>query len=671
MVPLTRLGHRARRARRRGRRSASTIELLGIPAGPIDVQRLFYWHVVKAFYRPGPDLRRDEPHQFRLVSRRATRTARRRRRYARWCAEAGLDDRARERRGGGHHDHRAQATAAADVRHRRHPATSTASRSRRSLLQRMTDAIAHRGPDGEGSTWTGRCRLRPPPAGDHRPVAGRPPADGDADGRYVLSYNGEVYNFRELRVELEALGLPVPLAAPTPRSCCTRSRSGARARSTRFNGMFALRLVGHARSASCCSPATATASSRSTSRTAATTLAVRLGDQGALAHPGAAARCRPAGACSNTSRSRTSSPTARCSRASGCCRPARTCGSIVPDRPEPRRRATGTSISRAGRTPRDDDELRRGARPAVPPGRHRQLVSDVAVGAYLSGGMDSGSITAVAARQLPDLRTFTCGFDLQLGLGHRAGVRRARARPSTCPICSRPSTTRWCSRPATWSACCRGSSGTSRTARRPELPEFLRRAARQQVRQGRAVGRRRRRAVRRLPVALLPRGRQRRLRALRRQVLRLLAAPAVDERRCAACLAPIWRDVADVSTRDIFRDVFPVHARATSTRPEDYINHSLYFEAKTFLHGLLVVEDKLTMAHGLETRVPFLDNDLVDFAHALPVRLKLGNLGEVVRSTRTSPGDKTAQLLPAHPRRQADPAATPWTATCPRWRSRA
>ena len=63
--------------------------------------------------------------------------------------------------------------------------------------------------------------------------------------------------------------------------------------------------------------------------------------------------------------------------------------------------------------------------------------------------------------------------------------------------------------------------------------------------------------------------------------------------------------------------MFHDHAAAL-TRPEDYVNHSLYFEAKTFLNGLLVVEDKLSMAHGLETRVPFLDNDLVDFAMRLP-----------------------------------------------------
>ena len=60
-----------------------------------------------------------------------------------------------------------------------------------------------------------------------------------------------------------------------------------------------------------------------------------------------------------------------------------------------------------------------------------------------------------------------------------------------------------------------------------------------------------------------------------------------------------------MQTRDIFRDVFRHHADQIAT-PTDYVNHSLYFEARTFLHGLLVVEDKLSMAHGLESRVPFI-----------------------------------------------------------------
>jgi asparagine synthase (glutamine-hydrolysing) len=90
--------------------------------------------------------------------------------------------------------------------------------------------------------------------------------------------------------------------------------------------------------------------------------------------------------------------------------------------------------------------------------------------------------------------------------------------------------------------------------------------------------------------------------------------------------------------------VFQSHA-AELTRPEDYVNHSLYFECKTFLHGLLVVEDKLAMAHGLETRVPFLDNDLVDFAMQLPVNLKLGNLQEVLQINENTPANKLAKYF--------------------------
>jgi asparagine synthase (glutamine-hydrolysing) len=120
---------------------------------------------------------------------------------------------------------------------------------------------------------------------------------------------------------------------------------------------------------------------------------------------------------------------------------------------------------------------------------------------------------------------------------------------------------------------------------------------------------------------------------------RLLPADSVR-----SLFGPIWPDVAHVSPRDIFRSVFHGHAHRL-TRPEDYINHSLYFEAKTFLHGLLVMDDKLGMAHGLEMRVPFLDNDLVDFAAQVPVKLKLGNLGEVVRLDENDPGTKTARYF--------------------------
>ena len=70
-------------------------------------------------------------------------------------------------------------------------------------LKAMMDAIAHRGPDGDGTWFTpgvafGHCRLAIiDPQGGHQPQIARDVA---------VSFNGMVYNFRELRAELEAAG---------------------------------------------------------------------------------------------------------------------------------------------------------------------------------------------------------------------------------------------------------------------------------------------------------------------------------------------------------------------------------------------------------------------------------------------------------------------------------
>ena len=51
---------------------------------------------------------------------------------------------------------------------------------------------------------------------------------------------------------------------------------------------------------------------------------------------------------------------------------------------------------------------------------NRQMIADVPVGSYLSGGMDSGSITAVASKKVNRLSTFTCGFDMSEVTGREA-----------------------------------------------------------------------------------------------------------------------------------------------------------------------------------------------------------------------------------------------------------
>jgi asparagine synthase (glutamine-hydrolysing) len=53
------------------------------------------------------------------------------------------------------------------------------------------------------------------------------------------------------------------------------------------------------------------------------------------------------------------------------------------------------------------------------------------------------------------------------------------------------------------------------------------------------------------------------------------------------------------------------------------LDRLLYVDSKTYLHGLLMKQDQMSMAASIESRVPFLDHQLVEFAAGLPTRLKL------------------------------------------------
>ena len=64
---------------------------------------------------------------------------------------------------------------------------------------------------------------------------------------------------------------------------------------------------------------------------------------------------------------------------------------------------------------------------------------------------------------------------------------------------------------------------------------------------------------------------------------------------------------------------------------KDWRDRMLYVDAKTYLAGLLAFEDKVSMAHSLETRVPLLDNELVDFVLDVPFdALWQGDTGKVL-----------------------------------------
>jgi len=77
----------------------------------------------------------------------------------------------------------------------------------RAAVAGMNAAIAHRGPDGEGYHHEGRASLAQRRlaiidiAGGHQPMA-------NEDGSCWITFNGEIYNYRELKPLLE--GPPVP-----------------------------------------------------------------------------------------------------------------------------------------------------------------------------------------------------------------------------------------------------------------------------------------------------------------------------------------------------------------------------------------------------------------------------------------------------------------------------
>jgi len=104
----------------------------------------------------------------------------------------------------------------------------------------MTDTLRHRGPDDAGSfvdavtgiaLGTRRLAIIDLSALGHQPMV-------SSDGRYVVSFNGEIYNFSDLRAELEGLGHRFRGSSDTEVFVASIQRWGVRDTLPRCNGMF-------------------------------------------------------------------------------------------------------------------------------------------------------------------------------------------------------------------------------------------------------------------------------------------------------------------------------------------------------------------------------------------------------------------------------------------------
>lgn len=502
------------------------------------------------------------------------------------------------------------------------------------VIRAMTDALAHRGPDGEGQMVHGNVALghRRLSIIDLSPLAHQPMATRDGD--LALTYNGEIYNFRELRLELEALGHAFRSQSDTEVLIEAISEWGDEC-VTRLNGMFAFAVLSRrerrlllARDRFGVKPL----------------YYVQVGNailfaseiKAFYAHPEFVADIDPDGLAEymtfqNYLTDRTLFRGVRLLPA-GCTLSVPLVGPVG----SPRRYWDFRFREIDERRSRSEllEELDRLFVQAV----SRQLVSDVPISAYLSGGMDTGSITAIASRQLPEMRTFTVGFDLSSvsGLEIAFDERRKAERMSSL-------------------------FGTEHYEMVLKAGDMERALAKlvwhlEEPRVGQSYPNfyAAKLAGKFDKVVLSGAGGDELFAGYPWRYYR--AAVNADFDEYAAKYFEFWQRLLPSNTLDhimsplrgsysidpfaVFKGVFDDHANVLR-RPEDYINHSLYFEARTFMNGLLLVEDKLSMAHSLEVRVPFLDNDLVDFAMRVPARFKLGNLAQVVRGNENDPGPKT------------------------------
>ncbi|MFS2013650.1 asparagine synthase (glutamine-hydrolyzing) [Azospirillum sp. CT11-132] len=506
-------------------------------------------------------------------------------------------------------------------------------------LRGMTNAMFHRGPDAggwwaEGGIGLGHRRLS---IIDLSPKGRQPMAT--QDGRFVMTYNGEIYNFADLRRELVGLGWTFRSQTDSEVLLNGFAAWGA-SLLDRLNGMFAFaiwdrrdRRLFLARDRYGIKPLYY-ASVNGQFLFASEAKAF-------LAVPDFPRRMNVAGLFEyfnfqNFFTDQTLVENVRMLPA-GCWMEISGAGGGLSEPRLHRYWDFHFDEPETTRSPEDYlEELDHLFRQAV----SRQMVSDVEVGAYLSGGLDSGAITALASRQVPLLRTFTCGFDLRNASGIELNYDERAAAEHMSYVFK--------------------TEHYEMVLKSGDMERVLPRVTwhLDEPRVGQSYPNYciSRLAGKFVKVVLAGTGGDELFGGYPWRYYRAPPGTGFEQflmeyhtywqrlvpaEQMKPLFRPIQGAVGDLNSFEIFKGIFPEHA-PRGTRPEDQVNNSLYLEAKTFLHGLLTVEDKLSMAHSLETRVPFLDNDLVDFAMALPASLKLRRFAETVRLNENEPGAKSA-----------------------------
>jgi asparagine synthase (glutamine-hydrolysing) len=488
-------------------------------------------------------------------------------------------------------------------------------------LNQVLAKLAHRGPDGS-STWThenvgfGHCRL----AVLDLTSAGEQPMVSP-DGRYVLNYNGEIYNFTELRSELENVGWSFKSTSDTEVVLYSLIEWGESA-VAKFNGMFAFsfwdrdeRTLLLSRDRFGIKPLYISLQDN--------TLTFASEQKAIIARKGFRKILKRESVFEYFTFQNFISENTLLEDIHKL--PAGTISKIDLKHPNPKLESHRywdylfEDSSQAKDTLEYSEELNRLFTRAV----NRQLVSDVAIGCYLSSGLDSSSIASIAIQSNRELNTFTVGFDSEFVEGYESNLdERYRAR-----------------RIADWL----GTNHHEYTLVAEDLESCISQLVwhLEEPRLGQSYPNFYAASLASKSVKVVLSGtggdelfggypwryfspskfsdRGEFVDSLFSYWHRLL-----EPNELKNFLAPILSDVDLNLPQAILTKVIDGH-QANIDKSSDYLNLCMYFEAKTFLESFFLIEDKLGMAFGLETRVPFMDNQLVEFAMSCPVTLKLGS----------------------------------------------
>lgn len=528
-------------------------------------------------------------------------------------------------------------------------------------VSRMTDALAHRGPDDAG-IWVdapagiafGHRRLS---VIDLSPLGHQPMTS--TDGRYLISYNGEVYNFGELRAELAALGHHFRGGSDTEVMLAAFSTWGPEHAVTRFVGMFAFALWDR---------------QTRTLRLVRDRLGVKplyygLSDgrvmfaselKGLMAHTNWGGELNPDSVGALMRYSHIPGPATIFRHVYKL--PAGTILTVSKDREPvitPYWRLRDAAVAGQAHPLADEaeatDELDRLLRVAI----RGRMIADVPLGAFLSGGVDSSTVVALMqAQSTRKVRTFSVGFDDvrfneaehakaiagHLGTDHTELYVTAQdaldivprlpewfdepfADSSQIPTCLVAAMAR-----KHVTVALSGDGGDEVFAGYPRyrLDEQIWSrigVVPLAVRHGAAA------IIRRTPepwldgmVRLLPRS-LRPLSAGRKmhRLADLVGVPAGDD--LYAALAAVWpneRALVPTATNAGHLALDPSLAAALP----DVVSRMQVYDTLGYLpDDILVKVDRASMAVGLEAREPLLDHRLVEFAWRLPSSFKLKNGG--------------------------------------------